>query len=206
MGADIASRVVGLLARATAMAFELERRDRSGIAILTLVDHGYLQRPQTNLGHKAPANLPCRAGLACVAKAVSESWEAANLSDQAPELPPIRSLPAALRPLCRGHRGDRADLSLGNVTTSDAQSFGLWVSGARTVAHSNTVRAENAGQLLRVLSVDQEQAYATPHNRRGCCYGSSPATDGELVSRSGPPGARSPDTNSPRRDREAEIE
>ena len=140
MGADIASRVVGLLARATVMAFELERRDRSGIAILTLVDHGYLQRPQTNLGHKAPANLPCRAGLACVAKAVSESWEAANLSDQAPELPPIRSLPAALRPLCRGHRGDRADLSLGNVTTSEAQSFGfsiVWIVGV-WCAHRRT--------------------------------------------------------------------
>ena len=55
LAADIASRVAGLLARATAMAFELERLDQSGITTLTPFDDLYPQRFRTSLGRKAPA-------------------------------------------------------------------------------------------------------------------------------------------------------
>ncbi len=54
LGTDMASRMAGLLARATAMAFELERLDQSGIATLTPFDPAYPQRFRTNLGPKAP--------------------------------------------------------------------------------------------------------------------------------------------------------
>ena len=54
LGTDMASRVVALLARATTMAFELERLDQSGIATLTPFDYACPQRSRTNLGPKAP--------------------------------------------------------------------------------------------------------------------------------------------------------
>ena len=60
---DTASRVVGLLARATAMAFELERLDQSGIATLTPFDDSYPQRLRTNLRNKAPAILHAAGAL-----------------------------------------------------------------------------------------------------------------------------------------------
>ena len=63
LGMDMASRVVGLLARATAMAFEPERLDQSGIATLTLFDHTYPKRFRTNLGPKAPPILHAAGAL-----------------------------------------------------------------------------------------------------------------------------------------------
>lgn len=63
LGADMASRVAGLLARATAMAFELERLDESGIATLTPFDHAYPQRFRTSLGPKAPPILHAAGAL-----------------------------------------------------------------------------------------------------------------------------------------------
>ena len=63
LGTDMASRVAGLLARATAMAFELERLDQSGIANLTPFDHAYPQRFRTNLGPKAPPILHAAGAL-----------------------------------------------------------------------------------------------------------------------------------------------
>lgn len=50
-------RVVGLLDRATAMAFELERLDHSGIATLTPYDYRYPNRFLTRLKSKASAIL-----------------------------------------------------------------------------------------------------------------------------------------------------
>lgn len=63
LAADMAGRVVGLLARATAMAFALERLDQSGIATLTPFDDGYPQRLRTSLGPKAPAVLHAAGAL-----------------------------------------------------------------------------------------------------------------------------------------------
>ena len=60
---DVTSRVAGLLARATALAFELERLDQSGIATLTPFDHAYPQRFRTNLGPKAPPILHAAGAL-----------------------------------------------------------------------------------------------------------------------------------------------
>ena len=60
---DMAGRVVGLLARATAMAFELERLEQSGIATLTPFDDSYPQRLRTSLGPKAPAILHAAGAL-----------------------------------------------------------------------------------------------------------------------------------------------
>ena len=57
LAADMASRVAGLLARATAMAFELEHLDQSGISTLTPFDHSYPERLRASLGNKAPAIL-----------------------------------------------------------------------------------------------------------------------------------------------------
>lgn len=60
---DMAGRVVGLLARATAMAFELERLEQSGITTLTPFDDGYPERLRTSLGPKAPAILHAAGAL-----------------------------------------------------------------------------------------------------------------------------------------------
>ena len=50
----LARRVVALLARATALAFELERLDQSGISTLTPFDPGYPPHLVERLGPKAP--------------------------------------------------------------------------------------------------------------------------------------------------------
>lgn len=63
LAADMAGRVVGLLARATPMAFQLERLDQSRIATLTPFDDLYPQRLRTSLGSKAPAILHAAGGL-----------------------------------------------------------------------------------------------------------------------------------------------
>ena len=63
LAAGMAARVVGLLARATAMAFELERLDQSGIVTLTLFDDNYPHRFMTRLGAKAPAILHAAGAL-----------------------------------------------------------------------------------------------------------------------------------------------
>ena len=55
--AEAAGRMVELLGRATAMAFQLERLDQSGIATLTPFDDSYPQRLRAGLGSKAPAIL-----------------------------------------------------------------------------------------------------------------------------------------------------
>ena len=60
---DMASRVAGLLSRATAIAFELERLDQSGIATLTPFDDDYPQRFLTRLRSKAPAILHAAGAL-----------------------------------------------------------------------------------------------------------------------------------------------
>ena len=60
---DVAARVVGLLSRAVAMAFELDRLDRSGIATLTPFDDGYPQRLHSRLGSKRPAILHAAGAL-----------------------------------------------------------------------------------------------------------------------------------------------
>jgi len=54
---DLAALVVGLLSRAVAMAFELDRLDQSGVATLTPFDEGYPQRLHARLGSKRPAIL-----------------------------------------------------------------------------------------------------------------------------------------------------
>ncbi len=54
---DLAARVVGLLSRAVAMAFELDRLDQSGIATLTPFDDDYPPRLYARLGSKCPAIL-----------------------------------------------------------------------------------------------------------------------------------------------------
>ena len=63
LGVDMAARVVGLLSRGVAMAFELERLDQSGIATLTQFDEGYPQRLQARLGSKRPAILHAAGAL-----------------------------------------------------------------------------------------------------------------------------------------------
>lgn len=63
LAANMAFRVAGLLARATAMAFQLEQLDQSGISTLTPYDDSYPQRLRTNLGNKAPALLHAAGSL-----------------------------------------------------------------------------------------------------------------------------------------------
>ena len=63
LGMEMTSRVIGLLARATAMTFELERLDHSGIATLTPFDPAYPQRFRTTLGAKAPPILHAAGAL-----------------------------------------------------------------------------------------------------------------------------------------------
>ncbi len=54
LGPDLAARIVLLLDRATAMAFELERLEQSGINTLTPFDEYYPERFSKQLGSKAP--------------------------------------------------------------------------------------------------------------------------------------------------------
>ena len=63
MAAEMAARVVGLLSRAVAMAFELDRLDQSGIATLTPFDDDYPQRLHARLGSKRPATLHAAGAL-----------------------------------------------------------------------------------------------------------------------------------------------
>ena len=51
---DFAQRIGGLMGRATALAFELERLEQSGIRTLTPFDEHYPTRWPERLGHKAP--------------------------------------------------------------------------------------------------------------------------------------------------------
>ncbi len=59
----MAAQVVGLLSRAMAMAFELDRLAQSGIATLTPFDEDYPQRLQARLGSKRPAILHAAGAL-----------------------------------------------------------------------------------------------------------------------------------------------
>ena len=54
MSGDLADRVSGLVDRATAMAFELERLEQSGIQTLTVFDEEYPRAWLARLGAKAP--------------------------------------------------------------------------------------------------------------------------------------------------------
>ncbi len=63
LGEDVAAQVVGLLSRAVAIAFELDRLDQSGIATLTPFDEGYPQRLQARLGSRRPAILHAAGAL-----------------------------------------------------------------------------------------------------------------------------------------------
>ena len=51
---DLAERIAGLVGRATAMAFELERLEQSGIRCLTVFDEHYPRQWLDRLGPKAP--------------------------------------------------------------------------------------------------------------------------------------------------------
>ena len=73
LGTDLTNRLAGPLARATVMAFELERLDQSGIATLTPFDHAYPQRFRTNLGPKAPPILHAAGTLYSLTKEASAS-------------------------------------------------------------------------------------------------------------------------------------
>ena len=57
LGADLSARIARLLDRATALAFELERLEHSGIATVTPFDDRYPQRLRDRLGSKAPTLL-----------------------------------------------------------------------------------------------------------------------------------------------------
>ena len=57
LAADLAARIVDLLDRATAMAFELERLGQAGISTLTPFDEHYPRRFVDRLGAAAPALL-----------------------------------------------------------------------------------------------------------------------------------------------------
>ena len=63
LASDMAARVVGLLERATAMAFELERLDQSGVTTLTPFDEDYPERLRQKLGSKGPAILHAAGAL-----------------------------------------------------------------------------------------------------------------------------------------------
>ena len=54
IGSDLSARIVALLDRATAMAFELERLDQSGLSVLTPFEDHYPPRFIARLGTKAP--------------------------------------------------------------------------------------------------------------------------------------------------------
>lgn len=57
LAVDLAARVVALLERATAMAFELERLGQAGISVLTPFDEDYPERLVERLGEAAPVLL-----------------------------------------------------------------------------------------------------------------------------------------------------
>ena len=63
LASDMAARVVGLLERATAMAFELERLDQSGVTTLTPFDEDYPERLRKKLGSRGPAILHAAGAL-----------------------------------------------------------------------------------------------------------------------------------------------
>ena len=54
LSGDLGDRIVGLMGRATAVAFELDRLEQSGIRTLTVFDEHYPQQWLARLGAKAP--------------------------------------------------------------------------------------------------------------------------------------------------------
>lgn len=60
---DLAHRIAGLMGRATAVAFELDRLDQSGIKTLTVFDEHYPQQWLARLGAKAPPVLHAAGAL-----------------------------------------------------------------------------------------------------------------------------------------------
>ena len=60
---DLANRIAGLMGRATAMAFELDRLEQSGIKTLTVFDEHYPQQWLARLGAKAPPVLHAAGAL-----------------------------------------------------------------------------------------------------------------------------------------------
>ena len=60
---EMAARIIGLLDRARAMAFELEQLDQTGICTVTPFDDGYPQRLVDQLGSKAPGLLHAAGAL-----------------------------------------------------------------------------------------------------------------------------------------------
>lgn len=83
---DMAALVVGLLSRAVAMAFELDRHDQSGVATLTPFDEGYPQRLHASLGSKRPAILHAAGALELLDQPGVGVVRSRNVSREGPEV------------------------------------------------------------------------------------------------------------------------
>ena len=86
VAADLAGRVVELLARATAMAFRLERLDQSGITTITPFDDGYPPRLRKRLGPRAPAILHVAGSLGLLDESGVGVVGSRNVSEEGAEV------------------------------------------------------------------------------------------------------------------------
>ncbi len=96
LGVDVAARVVGLLSRAVAMAFELDRLDQSGIATLTPFDDDYPPRLRARLGSKRPAILHAVGSLELLAQPGVGVVGSRNVSKEGAEVAEALGRQAAL--------------------------------------------------------------------------------------------------------------
>ena len=149
--ADMAGRVVGLLARATAMAFALERLDQSGIATLTPFDDGYPQRLRANLGPKAPAILHAAGALELLNEGGVGVVGSRNVSDKGAQIAAVLGRQAASLsvPLISGAARGVDQLAMraafevrGDVIGVPAHSL------SRTLKSSDVRRAIHDGQTV----------------------------------------------------------
>lgn len=146
--ADLAARVTGLLARATALAFELDRLQQAGIATITPFDGAYPLRLRPRLGARAPALLHvagdvavlARGGLGVVGTAVDDASSA--VAAQAGARAAALGLPVIAG---QGGRGgsDGSDHDLGRHARQAALDAGGVALGV--LAGSLTAALEHAG-------------------------------------------------------------
>ena len=148
---DLAARIVALFERATAMAFELERLDQSGLATLTPFDEHYPQRFVARLGNKAPPLLYAAGAIELLDRAGVGVVGSRDVSDEGAEVAKaiaVRAVRHGLALVSGGARGvdqlamNAAFQAEGNVVGFLADSL------ARTLKSPDVRRAALAGTTV----------------------------------------------------------
>ncbi len=151
LAVDTARRVVGLLARATAMAFQLEKLDQSGIATLTPFDEDYPHRLCTSLGPKAPAILHAAGALELLTEGGVGVVGSRNVSEEGADVASDLGRQTALLnvPLISGAARGVDQLAMNAAFTAGGNVIGVPANSlARTLKSPGVRRAVYDGRTV----------------------------------------------------------